>query len=262
MIETNKIYQCDVLEGLKQLPDNSIDVIITSPPYNKMGLSGKMNTPNWLKSNIKYGSSYIWRKTIDYNDDANVDNMPEDKYQQWQIEILNECYRVLKDDGSMFYNHKNRIVRAQGKISTPYEWLLKTKFNIRQEIIWDRKSSPNVHNSRYLPTTEKIFWLTKTVRPSFIRNKDIEWKGEVWQIPFETNTEHPAPFPVALPDNILKCIPNPDGDKVVLDVFMGSGTTAIAAIKNGWKYIGFELFHEYVEMSEKRIIDYMHDKYL
>lgn len=253
MMETNKIYCMDCLEGLKQLPDSSIDVIITSPPYNKVGLNGSMVTQNWLKSNIRYGSSsYIWKKTIDYNDDVNVDNMPEQKYQQWQIEILKECYRVLKDNGSMFYNHKNRIVRGEGRISTPYEWLLKTPFNIRQEIIWDRKSSPNVHPNRYLPTTEKIYWLSKTVRPDFMRNKEIEWKGEVWQVPFEINTEHPAPFPVGLVDNILKCIPN-DGTKVVLDPFMGSGTTAISAINNNFKFIGFELFQEYVDMANERI---------
>lgn len=96
MLETNKIYNIDCLDGLHQLDDESIDIIITSPPYNKCGLNGKQN-------GVK------WKGTIDYNDDVEVDNLPEEIYQQWQIEILNECHRVLKKDGSMFYNHKNRI---------------------------------------------------------------------------------------------------------------------------------------------------------
>ena len=95
MLETNRIYNIDVMDGLKLLDDNSIDLIITSPPYNKAGLNG-----------IQKGKK--WKGTIDYNDDVNVDNIPEDEYQKWQIDFLNECFRVLKSDGSMFYNHKNR----------------------------------------------------------------------------------------------------------------------------------------------------------
>lgn len=130
MLKTNRIYNIDVMDGLKLLDDNSIDLIITSPPYNKAGLNG-----------IQKGKK--WKGTIDYNDDVNVDNIPEDEYQKWQIDFLNECFRVLKSDGSMFYNHKNRI--HKGEIVSPYQWLFKTKFKIRQEIIWDRGSTNNVN---------------------------------------------------------------------------------------------------------------------
>lgn len=68
MLELNKIYQMDCLEGLKLLDDNSIDLIITSPPYNK-GINGKTN------------KGEIWNKTIDYNDDISNDSMPEEEYQ-------------------------------------------------------------------------------------------------------------------------------------------------------------------------------------
>ena len=111
MLELNKIYYIDVLEGLKKLDDASIDLIITSPPYNKMGLSG-----------IQKGKK--WNKTIDYNGDRENDNMDEDEYQQLQLDILNELFRVLKDDGSLFYNHKNRI--HNGEIISPYKWLFKS----------------------------------------------------------------------------------------------------------------------------------------
>ena len=157
MLESNKIYQIDVLDGLKQLDDNSIDVIITSPPYNKAGLNG-------IK---KRSSTNNWTSTIDYNNDVNVDNMPEEEYQKWQIDFLNECFRVLKEDGSMFYNHKNRI--HEGEIVSPYKWLFDTKFKIRQEIIWDRGSTNNVNPCRYLPLTELIFWLTKSAARPFVK---------------------------------------------------------------------------------------------
>ena len=244
-MEINKIYQIDVLEGLAQLPDNSIDLIITSPPYNKTGLRG----------NLKRYASQKWNEVIHYAGDENADNMPEDEYQQWQTQILNECHRVLKPEGSMFYNHKNRL--HNGKTYTPYEWLLNTNFIIRQEIVWDRGSTPNINKSRYMPSTERIYWLTKTKYPRFDRQQNTPFKTEVWYVPAERNTPHPAPMPLAIPDNIIPNIAL--GERIlVLDIFMGSGTTAISAIKNGCDYIGFELFQEYVDMANKRIEDYVH----
>jgi modification methylase len=244
-MELNKIYCTDVLDGLRGLDNESVDVIITSPPYNKRGLNKGINNP---KSK--------WVCTIDYNGDANVDNLPEEEYEKWQIEILKECHRVLKPKGSMFYNHKNRIWTGHGEIISPYKWLYQTPFKIRQEIIWDRGSTNNVATCRYLPSTELIFWLTKDVQPNFYRGRDTIFKKEVWSFPFKTNTAHPAPFPIDLPDNILHCIPkNEDGTPlIVLDPFMGSGTVAVSAINHGCDYIGFEKFQTYVDMANERIV--------
>lgn len=230
-----------MLDGLSQLEDKSIDLIITSPPYNKAGLNGIRKGVNWCK-------------TIDYGGDPHVDCLPEEIYQQWQIELLKECFRVLKDDGSMFYNHKNRIVVGKGEIISPYKWLLYSPFKIRQEIIWNRHSGPDVQTCRYIPSTEQIFWLTKSTRPRFKRQPDTKFKGEVWDIGIKRNTSHPAPFPIEIPDNIIPCVAQ--GERiVVLDPFMGSGTVAVSAAKNGCDYIGFELFQEYIDMAEKRIKD-------
>lgn len=240
MLELNKIYNCDVLEGLKQLEDNSIDLIITSPPYNKAGLNG-----------IQKGKK--WNGTIDYNNDVSVDMLPEDEYQKWQIDILTECYRVLKNDGSMFYNHKNRIVKGKGEVSNPYSWIIKSPFRVRQELIWDRGSTNDVNRRRYLPCTEKIYWLTKSDKPKFDRKIDTPFKKEVWSFPFEKNTKHPAPFPIELPNNIIHCCKTDDERLVVLDPFMGSGTVALSAINYDCDYIGFELFEEYIELAQKRI---------
>lgn len=240
MLESNKIYCIDVLDGLRQLDDESIDLIITSPPYNKAGLNG-----------IQKGKK--WKGTIDYNDDVSIDMMDENEYQEWQINILNECFRVLKKDGSMFYNHKNRIIKGKGEISNPYSWLIKTPFRVRQEIIWDRGSTNDVNRRRYLPCTEKIYWLTKSEKPNFDRKIDTPFKKEVWSFPFEKNTPHPAPFPLELPNNIIHCCKVDDAPLLILDPFMGSGSVAVSAIKYDCDYIGFEKFQEYVDMANKRI---------
>lgn len=248
MLERNKIYCIDVLDGLKQLDNDSVDVIITSPPYNNGGVHSKSN---WKQN--KGGINDKW-SVVCYGGDTSTDNMPEDEYEEWQIKILNECYRVLKPDGSMFYNHKNRIWHGKGEIISPYKWLFKTNFKIRQEIIWDRRGSICIHPSRYMQSREQIYWLTKSESPKFVRKKDTPYKLEVWGFQAEKNNEHPAPFPQKLPDNILHCIKENDDDRLlVLDPFMGSGTVALSAKKYGCDYIGFEKFQEYVDMANNRI---------
>lgn len=114
ILEINKIHNIDCLDGLKMLESDSIDLIITSPPYN---LGKQHHTGN---NRFKSYNEYD-------------DNMPEELYQQWQIEVLNECYRVIKPNGSMWYNHKNRI--KDGVQITPYEWILKSNFIVKQEIV-------------------------------------------------------------------------------------------------------------------------------
>lgn len=249
MIELDKIYPCDVLQGLGQLEDESIDLIITSPPYNKTGLNGIYNIGEKMP------------RTINYVGDPNNDNLPEDEYENWQLEILSECYRVLKKDGSLFYNHKNRIWRGRGEIITPYKWILNSPFKIRQEIIWNRKNGPNQDPSRYVPAYENIYWLTKNKKIRYRRKKDALFQTDVWTLTADRHNEHPAPFPIEIPDNIIPCIQEGEGHKdiIVLDPFMGSGTVAVSAKKNGAHYIGFEKFQEYVDMANKRIEDYDND---
>ena len=241
MIELNKIYKCDVLEGLKRLDDESIDLIITSPPYNKAGFNGKN----------KRTKHCIWNKTIDYSGNVDVDCMDESEYEDWQIVFLNECFRVLKKDGSMFYNHKIRV--KHNEISHPLEWINESKFKCRQIITWDRLASPNPDPCRYVPTTELIFWLCKgNKNPRFKRSKDSLFQTEVWRLPADKGTEHPAPFPLELPNNIIPSVAQ--GERiVVLDPFMGSGTVAISSKVNGCDYLGFELDEHYIEMANKRI---------
>lgn len=124
----NDILLGDTVEVLKQLPSDSIDLGVTSPPYNK----GEKNK-GWLVKNVKYNS-------------AN-DCLKEEYYQQNQIEVLNELYRIIKPGGSFFYNHKTRW--DKGKMFHPVMWLQKTSWTIRQEIIWDRMIAANIRGWRF-----------------------------------------------------------------------------------------------------------------
>lgn len=238
-----RLQNIDALEGLRQIDDESIDIIITSPPYNKAGLNGKCKGAKW-------------NKTIDYGGDINIDNKPEDEYQEWQLNILKECHRVLKKDGLMFYNHKNRIVKGKGYIITPYTWLLKSPFLIRQEIIWNRKNGPNQDPSRYVPSYENIYVLTKEKDTIFKRNKDAEHRTDIWTINPARNNDHPAPFPIDIPRNILSSLNEEKvKDRVitVFDPFNGSGTTGVAAVERGFNYIGFDIIDEYLQETERKI---------
>jgi modification methylase len=100
-----------------------------------------------------------------------------------------------------------------------------------------------------LPTYEVIYLIAK---PNFRLAPKANAFGDVWEFKQEMKNPHPAPFPVALIDRIISST----YAKTVLDPFMGSGTTAIAALMNNIEYLGIELSPEYIEMAEKRISDF------
>lgn len=228
-MEQLQLYQGDCLEVMKTLPDECVDLIITSPPYNL----GK----NHHTGNNKF-KSYS-----EYNDD-----MPEPLYQQWQIEVLRECFRILKPTGSLFYNHKNRI--KNGSQITPYEWLLKTDFVIKQEIVW-QNGSQNFDKIRFYPMTERVYWLAKspdTKMHNVINHHDFFTRAE-WQ-PVGTKGEHKRAYPVKMCEDIIACF---DGAETIFDPYMGSGTTGVAALKAGRNFIGIELDNTYFQLAQKRL---------
>lgn len=237
MLEFDKIYQIDVLDGLRQIDNNSIDCGISSPPYNKLGL---------LKGKEQKGSD--WNGFITY--DGFDDNMKEEDYQNWQIEILNEIKRVLKPNGSFFYNHKNR--RFNKSEYSPYEWISKCDLNLYQTIIWDRKGDVNNSKHFFQPVYEIIYWLTKDNKkaPKFFK-KNLKEQKSIWRISPDMNLPHPAPFPQKLVEQCILATTEPND--VVLDPFMGIGTTAVVAKKLGRKYIGFESSKKYIDISNKNL---------
>ena len=233
-MEVNKIIQGDTLSVLKTLPSESVNCVVTSPPYNK-GFYDK-HTPSkhdvWQQRNVIYG---------DFKD-----NLPPEKYIKQQIEVLKELTRIIKKNGSIFYNHKVVIVNHKA-IFPEYVF----KYNVRQIIIWNRKSSPQLAPIRFYPTTEYIFWITKTnIQPKFKR-KNLIYTKEIWDLPIRPDKNHPAPFPVELPKNCI--LATTDENDIVLDPYMGIGNTAIACKELGRKYIGIEISPEYCEIAKRRI---------
>ena len=241
-MELNKIYNESCLDTMSRMDDESVDLIITSPPYNKAGYAGKIR---------KRHKKDTWQKgrNIEYDGDPMADFKDESIYKKEQIHILNEMHRVLKRDGSVFYNHKVRV--ANHVASHPIEWILKSKLVFRQQITWDRKASPQVAPIRYLPNTELIFWLTKEAcQPNFLKAKNVMFGGEVWELPAKPNKLHPAPFPEEIPKNIIMCLERKK-DVVVYDPYSGTGTTCRVAKDFGLSYIGSELVEEYYDLSKK-----------
>lgn len=238
MIELNRIYNEDCLATLSRMDDESVDLIVTSPPYNKnFYASASGDTKSW--SNLR-GRQIAYDS---YNDD-----MHPDDYADWQKRIISECLRVLKPTGSMFYNHKD--ILANGEIVSPkfvYD------YPVHQQIVWNRGSSLANDPHYFQPITEYIYWLVKDAKNFYFDKSKAICKQSVWNINFETNTKHPAPFPVKLVSNCVStCCPV---GGVVYDPFMGSGTTAISCIRVGEerKYIGSEISESYVKMATDRI---------
>ncbi len=237
----DKIILGDALEILKKIDDDFVDLGITSPPYNK----GEKNK-GWLVKNVKYNIA--------------KDNIPEEVYQEQQIQILNEIFRVTKPGGSFFYNHKTRWLR--GQMLHPIEWLRETKWNIRQEIIWDRMIAANIRGWRFWQIDERIYWLYKPIDGNKI-GKELKSKHalltSIWRFPPERKNGHPAPFPLLLPTRIIYSILD-DKKGVVLDPYVGSGTTCLAAKLLGLNYIGIDISKEYVQDAENRLKNYLNYK--
>jgi site-specific DNA-methyltransferase (adenine-specific) len=223
----NSIIHGDCLEVMPTLP--KVDLVVTSPPYNL----GKGHHTGNIRHNP-------------YND-----NLPEDEYQKQQIEVLNALYACLKQDGSLFYNHKNRI--KGGQQITPYEWILKTDFIIKQELVWFN-GSQNFDKIRFYPMTERIYWLAKSPKTKLyntINHHDV-FDTKDWP-PVGTGGSHTRAFPVEMVEDILSCFPNA---RTVLDPYIGSGTTAIACINMGRSYIGIEKDKTYYDIACKRIAEH------
>ena len=230
----NKIICGDCLTIMKQLPDKCVDLIVTSPPYNL-----KNSTGNGMKD----GRGGKWSNAALINGYATYDdNMPYDEYCEWQKKCLQEMMRLLKDDGAIFYNHKWRV--QNGLIQDRREII--SDFPVRQIIIWRRKGGINFNAGYFLPTYEVIYLIAKK---EFKLASKASRYGDVWEFMQEQKNSHPAPFPVALIDRIVSST----NAQVILDPFMGSGTTAVVAQGLKRNFIGIELSKEYCEMAEKRL---------
>jgi len=230
----NKIICGDAIEVMRKIPDEAIDLVITSPPYNL-----KNSTGNGMKDGRggKWANAALQKGYTHHND-----CMPHDEYVRWQRDCLVEMMRIIPDTGAIFYNHKRRV---QGGLLQDRQDIVEG-FPVRQIIIWKRKGGLNFNAGYFLPTYEVIYLISK---PKFKLVPKANAYGDVWEFTQEMNNDHPAAFPV----NLIERIVSSTNAKIVLDPFMGSGTTALAAINFKRDFVGIDISPEYCEMAKKRI---------
>lgn len=230
----NKIIHADCMDVLKEMPDKSIDLVVTSPPYNL-----KNSTGNGMKD----GRGGKWANAALIQGYENYDDcMPADEYARWQHEVLLELLRVIKDDGAIFYNHKWRV--QAGLLQDRHDIVYDVP--LRQIIIWKRKGGINFNPGYFLPTYEVIYLIAKK---DFKLAPRCNRYGDVWDIKQEQNNWHPAPFP----DELIYRIISSTTSQIVLDPFMGSGTTAVVAAGLGRDFIGIEKSKFYCERAMERL---------
>ncbi|MCS7223927.1 MAG: site-specific DNA-methyltransferase [Armatimonadetes bacterium] len=244
------VYEGDCLDFLKTIPDETIQLIITSPPYN-------------------IGKPYETRLAVDV-------------YLEQQKQVIKECTRVLTRFGSICWQVGNYV--EKGAI-VPLDALLYPIFaslglRMRNRIVWHFEHGLHCRR-RFSGRYETIIWFTKSddyifnLDPVRVPQKYPEKKhykgprvgqyschplgknpGDVWIIPnVKSNhiekTEHPCQFPVELVERLVLALTN-EGDWV-LDPFLGVGTSIIAAIRHGRRGAGSEIVHRYVELAKERI---------
>jgi site-specific DNA-methyltransferase (adenine-specific) len=230
----NKIVCGDCIEVMKQIPDESIDLVVTSPPYNL-----KNSTGNGMKDGRggKWSNAALMNGYTHHND-----CMPHDEYVAWQVNCLNEMYRIIKSDGAIFYNHKWRV--QDGILQDRHD--IVKHFPVRQILIWRRKGGINFNAGYFLPTYEVIYLIAK---PDFKLAPKANAYGDVWEFTQEMKNGHPAPFPIALIERIISSTTS----NLVLDPFMGSGTTAIVSKALKRNFIGIDISPDYCEMAKIRL---------
>jgi site-specific DNA-methyltransferase (adenine-specific) len=241
MIEVDKIYNCDCLEGMKQIPDWSIDLIVTSPPYN---------------IGIDYGTY--------------KDNLPWAEYYAWCEKWLSECYRVLKKDGRIALNHYLSLGTSDFRTSPICELnciMNKIGFKHHTIAVWTditlaKKTAWGSYMSASSPYINSPF---EGVIIDFKEQWKKQNKGEsdtpkdvfismtrgVWNFRTETKGLTKCNFSVDFASKVISLLTY-KGD-IVLDPFMGSATTAVAAYNLKRHFIGFELNKEYFDKACKRI---------
>jgi len=225
-----KVIEGDSLSVMREMPDKCVDLVFTSPPYNLVREGSGGSTTKFPSMDNRKGDWYD-------------DEMPEDEYQAWQTKVLTECVRVCR--GSVFYNHKIRYAHARrGAVYNPWDWV--SKFPIWCEITWDRCGAQGGNSGRYLLADEKIYQIGAPAHWDGAKGLTNIWRERPVIIP-----GHVCPFPVGLPSRAIATTTS-EG-MVILDPFMGSGQTAIAANNHNRKWVGIERNPKYCDIARNRI---------
>ena len=248
-MELNKIYNENCIETMARMPDNFIDLTVTSPPYN---INLRIRGNEYCKRSKN--ESGPCNKYENFTDDLDID-----EYYQFQEAVIAEMIRVSRQS---FYI----IQIVTGNKEAVFKLIGRFYKEIKELIIWDKKIAEpaimgNVLNSEF----EIIIVFDKeTSRQRLFQNGNFD-KGTLSNIfriaKSDTGTEkHKATFPLKLPKTIIYYFSN-EG-QIIYDPFIGLGTTAIAAIDLKRNWIGSEISPEYCELAQKRIQPYLNQMVL
>ena len=229
------LYHGDCLAVLPTLGAGSVDAVVTSPPYNTLNPGAK---PSGVHADRKRGVNVWMDKQGGY-----FDQRPEPEYQEWQRSVFAECMRVAP---LVWINHKTRYRNGEGI----HPLHIYKDAPIYAEVVWDRGGSMALNCKRYAPSHE---YFIAFGRPRVWNDKN-NTKMSVWRIAPRKGkipgNDHPCPYPVELVQPIVE---SSDGGRGILDPFMGSGTTGVACVKTGRRFIGIEREEAYCEIAAKRI---------
>ena len=246
-LKLNKIHLGDCIDLLKRIPDNSVDLIFADPPYN-LQLNGDLYRPNQTRVSA-------------VNDEWDRFQSMEE-YDRFTGEWAYQCRRVLKETGSFWVIGTYHNIFRVGRI------LQDLGFWILNDIIWVKTNPmPNFKGTRFNNAHETLIWAAKSRSSRYtfhyhsmkVMNDDLQMRSD-WMIPICQGKErikengrkaHSTQKPEELLHRIIISTSNPDD--LVLDPFMGSGTTAAVAKKLGRSFIGFEREQEYVRIANERL---------
>lgn len=232
--EVGQVYCMDALDFLRAIPSESVDLVVTSPPYNFRNSTG---------NGFKYASKGMaWTNNAFINGyDSYSDDMPVEQYIAWQRACLVECMRVLSVAGAIFYNHSWRV---QGGLLSRVADKITEGFPVRQIIIWDRGAGFNFNPGYFVPSYEVLYLICK---PGFTLVDKANALMNVWRITPSENKQHPNAFPKEL---ARRCIISTSA-QTVIDPFTGIGTTLRVAQEERRRFMGCDISPKYVDVARR-----------
>ncbi len=239
------IYHGDCWDVLAQLPEG-IACVVTSPPFNQMaGMpSDGIASGMWARSHGGAGFVRAW------HENSYADDVPEAVYQSRQNRIFRGIAAKCSQTASLFYNHQVRW--RDGECLHPIRWFKPRRWRLRQEILWDRAGGMMMNARMFCRFDERVLWFVRSA--SWKWNQEMVGCGTVWRIARaqqQQGKQHPVQFPQEIPRRCIAA--TTDIGDLVLDPFMGGGTTLVAAKRLGRKAIGIELEEKYCEIAAKRL---------
>ena len=238
-LNISQLYNGDCLEFIKRIPDNSIDCIITDPPYNLGQFMHNRNT-NLVKMRANQFAYAGW------------DNLEYIEWEESMITFLKECSRILKKKGSLI------VFMAVIKVADIIKFAQNTKLYYKTTGVWHKTNPmPRNMNIHFINSTESwIYFINKGTSGTFNNNgKPIHdfLESSVCPSSEKKYGKHPTQKPLKILSQLIEYVSNPND--IILDPFMGSGTTCVAAHKLNRKYIGIELNENYFNIAKSRIED-------